>query len=202
MLPGRGRSTASSAARSSAAWRANRARRSSGPVTIRDRAWLMVWIRSERAVRLATMSARIASTWPSRPFRLAGRPAGLGGPGGADGIQRVGLALPAPVLPVAAVHLHDPDPRRGEVPGQARAVTAGPFDAGQAHRAEPAQPLQQPGITGRGGRELLDAEQPAEGIERGRDVRVGVRVYAAGDGACLRACLYDGHCHPFLRLRG
>ena len=68
MLPGRGRSEASPAARSSAEWRANRARRSSGPVTIRDRAWLMVWIRSERAVRLATISARIASTCPSRPF--------------------------------------------------------------------------------------------------------------------------------------
>ena len=32
-----------------------------GPVTIRDLAWLMVWVRSERALRLATISARIAS---------------------------------------------------------------------------------------------------------------------------------------------
>ena len=30
----------------------------------------MVWIRSERAVRLATTSVRIASTWPSSPFGL------------------------------------------------------------------------------------------------------------------------------------
>jgi hypothetical protein len=28
-------------------------------------------------------------------------------------------------------------------------------------------------------------------------VHVGMGVHAAGDGACL----YDGHCHPFLRLR-
>jgi hypothetical protein len=68
MLPGRGRSEASSATRSSAECPANRARRSSGPVTIRDRAWWMVWIGSERAVRLATISARMASTCPSRPF--------------------------------------------------------------------------------------------------------------------------------------
>jgi hypothetical protein len=29
---------------------------------------LMVWVRSARALRLATISARIASTEPSRPF--------------------------------------------------------------------------------------------------------------------------------------
>jgi hypothetical protein len=44
----------------------------------------------------------------------------------------------------------------------------------------------------------LDAEQPADGIERGGDVHAGVGIHAAGDGACPRACLYDGHCHPFL----
>jgi hypothetical protein len=40
--------------------------------------------------------------------RAAG-PAGLRGPGGTDRIQRVGLALPAPVLAVRTVHLDDPD---------------------------------------------------------------------------------------------
>src|SRR2546422_2685804 len=38
-------------------------------------------------------------------FRSLGRaagPAGLGGPGGADGIQRIGFALPAAVLAVGA----------------------------------------------------------------------------------------------------
>ena len=47
---------------------ANRSRRSSGPVRIRARARLMAWVRSLRALRLATISARIASTAPSRPF--------------------------------------------------------------------------------------------------------------------------------------
>jgi hypothetical protein len=37
---------------------ANRARRSSGPVTTRDPAWLIVWTRSEPTLRLATISTR------------------------------------------------------------------------------------------------------------------------------------------------
>jgi hypothetical protein len=53
------------------------------------------------------------------------------------------------------------------------------------------------GITGRGSQELLDAEQPADGIERSSDVRTGVSVHAASDDACLHACLYDGHVIPF-----
>ena len=88
----------------------------------------------------------------------AGCPAGLRGPRGADRVQRIGLALAAPVLPVGAVHLHDPDPGRRDMPGQARAVTAGALDPDQAHRPEPAQPVQQPGIAGGGSGELLDAE--------------------------------------------
>src|SRR5205823_3301114 len=40
-------------------------------------------------------------------FWLSAGPPGLGGPGRADGVQRVGLALPAPVLAVRAVYLHD-----------------------------------------------------------------------------------------------
>jgi hypothetical protein len=43
-----------------------------------------------------------------------------------------------------------------------------------------------------------DAEQSADGIERGGDVRIGMGVHAAGDGACV---FYDGYSHPFLRLR-
>jgi hypothetical protein len=132
--------------------------------------------------------------------RAAG-PAGLGGPGGADGIQRVGLALPAAVLAVRAVHFHDPDAGRGDVAGQARAVAAGPLDADQGDGPEPAQPAKEPGIAGRRGSELPDAEQPANGIERGRDVHVGVSVHPACDDAWFSACLYDGHSRPFLWLR-
>ena len=69
----------------------------------------------------------------------------------------------------------------------------------------PAQPAQQAGVASRGGRELPDAEQPADGIQRGGDMGICVSARAAGNcgatghGACL---FYDGHSHPFLRLRG
>jgi len=79
-----------------------------------------------------------------------------------------------------------------------RAVASGPFDPDQAHGPEPAQPAQQPGIAGRRDRELPDAEQPAERIQRGSDVHVSMSVHAAGDGACL----YDGQCHLFSLVEG
>src|SRR6476646_2635895 len=59
--------------------------------------------------------------------RAAG-PAGLGSTGSADRVQRVGLALPPPVLAVRAVHLYDADTSSGNVPGQAGTVAAGPLD--------------------------------------------------------------------------
>jgi hypothetical protein len=135
-------------------------------------------------------------------LRGAAGAAGQGRPGGADRIQRIGLACPPPVLPVRPVDLHHPHAGCGDVPGQPSAVTAGPLDADQAHRAEPGQPAQQLAIPGRGGRELLHPQQPADRVERRRDVHVSVSVHAAGDGARLHTCLYDGHCHPFLWLRG
>src|SRR5262249_61454495 len=95
-----------------------------------------------------------------------------------------------------------PPPPRANRPARPTPQPAGPFNANQPYRAEPAQPAQQPGIPGGGGRELLHTQQPADRVERCCDVRVGVGVHTAGDGACLQACLYDGHCHPFLWLRG
>jgi hypothetical protein len=158
MLPGRGRSAASSATSASVACLANRIRMSSGPVKTRARAWLIVWVRSERAVRLATISARIASTAPSRPFGAPrARP---------DWAARAALtASSGPDLPARRrscrslrPRLHHPDPGRGHVPGQAGAVAAGALDPGQAHGPEPAQPAQQLRVAGRGGRELGHAE--------------------------------------------
>src|SRR5713101_6990462 len=70
--------------------------------------------------------------------------------------------------------------------GQAGAVAVGALDPDQAHGPEPAQPVQQAGIAGRGDRELLDAEQAPDGIQRGGDVHVRMGVHAASDGASLR----------------
>jgi len=58
--------------------------------------------------------------------------------------------------------------------GQSGAVTARPFDADQGDGPEPAQPAQQAGIASWGGRELPDAQQPADGIQRGGDMGICV----------------------------
>jgi hypothetical protein len=83
------------------------------------------------------------------------------------------------------------------VAGQAGAVAARALDPDHAHGPEPAQPAQQPGVPGRADRELPDAEQAADRVQRGGDVRAGVRVNAAGNGACL----YNGHAISFLWLK-
>ena len=159
-------------------------------------------VRSPAALRRATISARIASTAPSRPFG-APRARRLRGPGSADRVQRIGLALPPPVLPVRAVHLGHPDASCGDVTGQSGAVAAGPFDADQGGMpSPPASPAA--GVASRGGRELPDAQQAADRIERGGDMGIRVSVHAAGNSGATgnRACFfYDGHSHPFLRLR-
>ena len=68
----------------------------------------IVRVRSPAALRLATISARIASTAPSRPLG-APRPGRTGRPASAlTASEGVGLALSAAVLAVRAVHLDDP----------------------------------------------------------------------------------------------
>ena len=197
--PGRGRSAAIASARAAAECRANRARRSSGPVRISERAWLMAWVRSLRALRLATISARIASTAPSRPLGApAARPdcaarAALTASSGSDLPLRRRSCRSARSTSTTRIA------GRGQVPGQARAVAAGALDADQGDVPEPGQPAQQAGVPGRGGRELPHPQQPAEGIQRGGDVHVRVGVHAAGDGACV---FYDCHCRPFSVVEG
>jgi hypothetical protein len=73
-------------------------------------------------------------------------------------------------------------------------ITSSEFDADQRDGPEPAQPAQQIGVPGRGGRELPHAQQAAERIQRGSDMSVRVGVHAAGDDACV---FYDCHCRPF-----
>jgi hypothetical protein len=112
-----------------------------GPVKISARAWLIVWVRWARAVRLAAISARIASTAPSRPLGAPDARPHWAARAALTASSGPGLARPAPVLPVRAVHFHHPDPGRGDVPGQACAIAAGPLDPDQAHRAEAGQPI-------------------------------------------------------------
>src|SRR5207248_1859095 len=92
----------------------------------------MVWVRSARALRLAAISARIASTAPSRPFGAPRARPDWAARAALTASSGPGLALPAPVLPAGAVDPGDPDAGGRQVPGKAGAVAAGAFDAGQA----------------------------------------------------------------------
>ena len=105
--PGRGRSDVRLVTRLAVACAANRARRSSGPVTIRARAWLIAG-GSKRALRPSAISARTASTAPSRPFGAPRALPDCAARAALTAFQRVGFALAAAVLPVGAVHLDDP----------------------------------------------------------------------------------------------
>ena len=86
---------------------------------------------------------------PVTALRRPRCPAGLGGTRRADRIQRVGLALPVPVLAVRAIDFDHPHAGRRRVAGQARPVAAGPFDTDQRECPEPTQPAQQAGVSGR-----------------------------------------------------
>jgi hypothetical protein len=78
---------------------------------------LTVWVRCAPAVRLATMSARIASTCPSRP---RGAPAARPDRAARAALTASSGSCPCgAVLPVGAVHLDDPDAGRGDIAGQA-----------------------------------------------------------------------------------
>jgi hypothetical protein len=162
-----------------------RARRSSGPVTISALAWLIVWVRSAAALRLGDHQRTDRLDGAVASFGRAAGPARLSGPGSADGVQRVGLALPAAVLAVRAVNLDHADTGRGDMAGQAGAVAAGSFDPDQADGPEPAQPPQEAGVASRAGRELPDAEQPSDGIECGGDMHVGMGACTAGNCTCF-----------------
>ena len=86
-------------------------------------------------------------------------------------------------------------------PPGGRAVT-GPFGDDEHHAPEVAGDATikaiveagSAGVPGLGGREFPDAEQPAEPIQRGRDMQAGVGIHAAGDDTCV---FYDGHSRPF-----
>ncbi|MDQ6784469.1 MAG: hypothetical protein M3063_13720 [Actinomycetota bacterium] len=75
------------------------------------------------------------------------------------------------------------------MPGEAGPVAAGALDPDHNDGPELAQPGGQIGVTGRGRRERLDAEQTPDRVEGGGNMDVGMSVDAASDGACL----YDGH---------
>ena len=110
-----------------------------------------------------------------------------------DRVDGVGLAVAAPGLTARAVNLDHRHADTAQEAGQAGPVGAGALDTDSLQRAEPDQPGVQVGEPGGRRRERLDAEHTAVAVERGGDMDIEVGVDPTGD----RACLYDGHGHPF-----
>lgn len=114
-------------------------------------------------------------------FRDAGGFAGEHSAGGADGVDRVGFAVPAAGAPVGPVDLDHGDRGGAEVPGQAGAVAAGALDTDVVQPAVAAEPGEHLLVTGEGGGELLVAEDTAGAVQGGGVVGTGVGVHTGGD---------------------
>jgi hypothetical protein len=118
---------------------------------------------------------------PTAGLRDTAGPTGLGSPRGGLGVDRVGLTLPAAGLTVRAVDLDQLHPSRLQKPSQASPINSATFNPDPHQLPKRAQPGQQCGVTGRGGRELPVPQQPAGRVECGGGVGVFVRVDPTGD---------------------
>jgi hypothetical protein len=99
-------------------------------------------------------------------------------------------------LAVRAIDLHDLEASLLPRARETGAIRAGALHTHQHHRAQRAQPLDQPPIALVVHRERLDAQHPAHRINGRGHVHVQVRVHAADH---RTRALYDGHAHPFSR---
>ena len=127
-----------------------------------------------------------------------GQPAGpatLRGPGGFDRVDRIGLAGLTSTLPIRLIDLDHRDAPASERPVERRPIRTGAFDTDQVQPAERVEPTDQRVVAVIGRGERLDAEEPADLIERRSDVDVQMCVDPAGDPA---VDFYDGHAIPFI----
>ena len=111
-------------------------------------------------------------------FGGRGRLARQHGPGGALGIDGVGLADGAARVPVPPIHFDDPMPRAADRAGQAGAIAAGALDAKRLDPPVGVGPRDQRPIPARVGDEGLIAEADPSGVDRHRDVDMLVGVNA------------------------
>jgi hypothetical protein len=164
-----------------------RSRSSSAAVKPSWRIWLRVLILVDRALRLATPNALIASTLPSLDL-----PAPWARPDSAA--RAASIASAGSDLPVR---------RRACRLGRSTSTTSTPAlrnrRANPGNRAERSQPAHQLVVAGAGGLEALHAQQPADLVERGGHVHIKMGIDAARNGG--RVSSYDGHRHPFLSFQ-
>ena len=111
-------------------------------------------------------------------FGGRGRLARQHGPGGALGIDGVGLADGAARVPVPPIHFDDTMPRAADRAGQAGAIAAGALDAKRLDPPVGVGPRDQRPIPAQVGDEGLIAEADPSGVDRHRDVDMLVGVNA------------------------
>ncbi len=119
------------------------------------------------------------------------------GAGRGFGVDRVGLAVPAAVLPVGSVNFDDVDVMVEEVPGQARTPRSGPFDPHAGHLPVAGQPGEEFTVAGRGRREGSAGDESTRRVDDGGDMHVTMVVDTAEPSNPTR----DEPCRPGRALR-
>ena len=105
-----------------------------------------------------------------------GRLARQHGPGGALGIDGVGLADGAARVPVPPIHFDDTMPRAADGPRQAGTIAAGTFDAERLNPPVCVGPHEQGLISARISDERVIAQADPPGVDRHRDVDMLVGI--------------------------
>ena len=166
--------------------RVRRASRSgSGALITNACSWLAAWILTRTAARRATRSARIDSTWPSRvlgvPVAVAASTARAAASASTGSDTGVGLAARSTDAPVGPIDFDDPQPRTASDSSQPSAVAAGALDPERHNGAQPLAPSDQPSVAARIGRERVASQDPAQVVDRDRNVGVQVGIDANRD---------------------
>ena len=148
---------------------------------------------------------RACSRNPNLAQRLDGSVTGLGQRGGITGehgtgcdlgVETIGLALPAALVPIGLVDLDHVETSLTQVPAQTRSPRTGTFDADGEHLTEVGDPTGQLAIAAWCRRERGHVELAAELVKHDHDVELLVRV-DTGDDANVVFC-DGGHCRPLL----
>jgi hypothetical protein len=139
----------------------------------------------ERPDRLHVAVAALARSLGSARQRGAGR---------LDGVGRVRLTRPPASLAVRSVDLDHFHSGAAQEPGETRPVRAGPLHADASQVAKTRQEPGELAVARASCRELRNAEQASDPVERRRHVHIEVRVHTARHRARR---IYSGHRHPF-----
>ena len=114
-------------------------------------------------------------------LRYSGGDTGEHGACGRLGVDRVTLAVVAPLTPVAVTHFDDTDGVPADETRQANAIRAGALDANGLDGPQPTRPVHQHGIAGAIRRDRAGREFGTHTIDRDGDVDVLMGIAADDD---------------------